>query len=319
MEQAAIIEAGRETVLAEAEALGRLADTLGKDFVAAVEMMTALKGRLIISGVGKSGHIARKIAATLSSTGNPAYFVHPTEAAHGDLGMITADDILVLLSKSGESGEFVPLIHYVARCRIPLIAVTANQDSSLARAARVVLALPHTGEAPTIDTPAPTNSTTMMLALGDALAVALLTCKGFRRSDLAQLHPGGQLGAQLESIASLMHQGAAVPLIDHQATVREAVIEMTRKRFGCVGVTEGGRLTGIITDGDLRRHLGDGLLTAKADDIATRAPKTISPDLLCAEAVQIMEQHAITVLFVIGQDVPVGIVHLHDLLRHKVR
>ncbi|NQY82534.1 MAG: KpsF/GutQ family sugar-phosphate isomerase [Alphaproteobacteria bacterium] len=319
MQHTAAIETGRETISAEADALRQLERSLGVEFADAVELMAGVAGRLIISGVGKSGHIAGKIAATLASTGNPAHFVPPAEAAHGDMGMITTQDIMLVLSKSGNSAEFVPMLEFAVRHGIALIAVTANPQSVLAQHARVMLQLPAIGEAPMTDTPAPTNSTTMMLALGDALAVALLQHRGFTRADFAELHPGGQLGAQLTPVSQVMHQEDRVPLVVSTAPMRDVVLEITQKRLGCVGVLKGNRLVGIITDGDLRRHLDGDLLGRTAAMIATEDPKTIAPTLLCAEAITMMECNKITVLFVVEEQRPIGIVHLHDLLLLKVR
>ena len=318
MKTKSVIAIGRQTIQAEAEALAMLCAGLDAPFADAVQAMSEAAGRLIISGVGKSGHIARKIAATLSSTGNPAQFVHPAEAAHGDMGMITPQDVVLLLSKSGNSAEFSPMLEYAVRNNIFMIAMTANPQSVLAQHARIILELPAIGETPITDTPAPTNSTTMMLAMGDALAVALLEYQGFTRKDFAALHPGGQLGAQLKSVGEVMHTGDALPLLHGSASIREVVLEITQKRFGCVGILAQERLVGLITDGDLRRHLDGRLMEMTASQIATDNPITIAPDTLCAEAVTLMEERQITVLFVLDNHTPVGIVHLHDLLRLKV-
>lgn len=318
MKTESVLTTGRQTIAAEAEALRLLCLGLDDNFTHAVEHMASVTGRLIISGVGKSGHIAGKIAATLSSTGNPAQFVHPAEAAHGDMGMITAQDVLLLLSKSGNSTEFASMLEYAVRNDITVIALTANTESLLAQHADIILKLPAIGESPITDTPAPTNSTTMMLALGDALAVALLESQGFSRQDFARLHPGGQLGAQLKPVAEVMHRGAALPLLQGTATIRDVVLEISQKRFGCVGILEQERLIGLITDGDLRRHLDSDLMSQSAGQIATDNPVTIASDMLCAEAITLMEEKKITVLFVLEEDRPVGIIHLHDLLRLKV-
>ncbi len=318
MNTESVIATGRQTIKAEAEALNALADGLNDSFARAVDAMDKATGRLIISGVGKSGHIAGKIAATLSSTGNPAQFVHPAEAAHGDMGMITVQDVMLLLSKSGNSAEFAPMLEYAVRNHITVIAMTANPQSLLAQYAQIVLKLPAIGESPMTDTPAPTNSTAMMLAMGDALAVALLQSQGFTRKDFARLHPGGQLGAQLTPVAEVMHQGDELPLLSGSASVRDVVLEISKKRFGCVGVLENDQLVGLITDGDLRRNLNGDLLKRTAGQIATFDPITIAPTMLCAEAIALMESRKITVLFVLENHKPVGIVHLHDLLRQKV-
>ena len=318
MEVQSVIAIGRQTIAAEAEALTLLCEGLDAHFAEAIEVMRNVKGRLIISGVGKSGHIAGKIAATLSSTGNPAQFVHPAEAAHGDMGMITAQDVLLLLSKSGNSAEFAPVLEHAVRNSIPIIAMTANADSLLGQHADLVLRLPAIGETPITDTPAPTNSTTMMLAMGDALAVALMNTQGFSREGFAKLHPGGQLGAQLMPVAQVMHKKDELPLLPHSASIHEVVREITQKRFCCVGILDNDRLIGLITDGDLRRHLNGNLMERTARQIATGDPITIAPDMLCVEAITLMETRQITVLFVLEGDKPVGIVHLHDLLRLKV-
>lgn len=319
MEHNDILTIGHKTILAEAGALSDLSDSLDETFSQAVRRMNVVTGRVIVTGMGKSGHIARKIAATLASTGRPAQFVHPSEAAHGDLGMITENDAILALSKSGNSVEFTSMLEYAARLGIPILAMTANRESELARFAEIVLCLPALGETPMVDTPAPTLSTTMMLAYGDALAVALLQMRGFTREDFAKLHPGGLLGTQLSTVARVMHTGDEIPLIGQQQTIRDAVMMISQKRFGCTGVLEDQRLVGIITDGDLRRHLKHDLLDQIAGKIATREPLTITPDLLCVEAINIMEHNKITALFVVEDTSPVGIVHLHDLLNVKVR
>ncbi len=318
MDRKLVVATGRQTIKAEAEALYALEDGLNESFADAVEVMDQAKGRLIISGVGKSGHIAGKIAATLSSTGNPAQFVHPAEAAHGDMGMITDQDVMILLSKSGNSAEFAPMLEYAVRNNITIIAMTANPQSLLAQYAQIILQLPALGESPMTDTPAPTNSTTMTLALGDALAVALLQSQGFTRKDFARLHPGGQLGAQLTPVAQVMHKGEELPLLPSSASVHDVVLEISQKRFGCVGVLENDQLVGLITDGDLRRNLNGDLFERTAEQIATSNPISITPTTLCAEAISLMESRKITVLFVLEDSKPIGIVHLHDLLRQKV-
>jgi arabinose-5-phosphate isomerase len=291
---------------------------LAAPFVAATGLIREARGRLIVTGMGKSGHIGRKIAATFASTGTPAYFVHPGEASHGDLGMITKDDVVMALSWSGETAELKDLIDYSRRFRIPLIAVTAEPNSTLANAADVVLLLPQAREACPHNL-APTTSSLMQLALGDALAVALLESRGFTALDFRGLHPGGRLGAKLKFIRDLMHTGASVPLIAQGAPMSEAITEMTAKTFGCVGVTDaGGKLIGIITDGDLRRHMGDGLLAAEVDDVMTRNPKTVSADQLVSEAIELLNSSKIMAVIVVAEGKPVGIIHMHDLLRAGV-
>src|SRR6266446_4809310 len=288
---------------------------LGQAFIRAVAMIKAARGRVIVSGMGKSGHIGRKLASTFASTGTPAFFVHPGEASHGDLGMITADDVIMALSWSGETVELKDLIDYSRRFRIGLIAVTAQADSALAQAADVVLVLPQAREACPHNL-APTTSSLMQLALGDALAVALLESRGFTALDFRGLHPGGRLGAKLKFIRDVMHSGAAVPLRPLGTAMADAIVEMTAKGFGCVGITSAdGKLAGIITDGDLRRHMRPDLLAAKVDDVMTRQPKTVSGDQLVSEALELLNSSKITAVFVVENGAPAGIVHLHDLLR----
>jgi arabinose-5-phosphate isomerase len=306
-----------ETERAGLAALSAAIDNgLSAPFAEAVTLIRAAKGRVVVSGVGKSGHIARKIASTLSSTGTPAFFVHPAEASHGDLGMITADDVIVALSWSGESAELRSLVEYSRRFRIKLIAVTAISDSSLAQEGDVVLLMPRAEEACPHGL-APTTSTLMQLALGDALAIALLESRGFTAEDFHVLHPGGKLGASLHFVRDIMHRDAAVPIVGRDASMSDAIIVITEKRLGCVGIVDAsGKLVGIITDGDLRRHLdGSHLLTRKADEVMTRGPKTITPDTLVGAALDTLNHAQITVLFVVENGKPVGIVHMHDLLR----
>jgi len=291
---------------------------LGAPLAAAVELMAKSKGRLIVTGMGKSGHVGRKIAATFASTGTPAYFVHPGEASHGDLGMITPDDVIMALSWSGETVELKDLIDYSRRFGTGLIAVTAEATSTLATSADVVLLLPQAREACPHNL-APTTSSLMQLALGDALAVALLESRGFTALDFRGLHPGGRLGAKLKFIRHVMHTGASVPLIALGSAMSVAIVEMTAKGFGCVGITDqSGKLAGIITDGDLRRHMGDGLLAAKVDDVMTKRPKTVRGDQLVSEALELLNSSKITAVFVVDTGTPAGIVHLHDLLRAGV-
>ena len=291
---------------------------LGAPFAEAVELIAKSKGRLIVTGMGKSGHVGRKIAATFASTGTPAYFVHPGEASHGDLGMITRDDVIMALSWSGETVELKDLIDYSRRFGTGLIAVTAEAESTLAKSADVVLLLPQAREACPHNL-APTTSSLMQLALGDALAVALLESRGFTALDFRGLHPGGQLGAKLKFIRDVMHSGAAVPMRSLGTTMADAVVEMTAKGFGCVGVISAdGKLAGIITDGDLRRHMRPDLLAATVDDVMTRNPKTVSADQLVSEALELLNSSKITAVFVVENGAPAGIVHLHDLLRAGV-
>ena len=316
------IESALRTLEAEASGIGALAssirDGLGAPLIAAVEMIERARGRLIVTGMGKSGPIGRKIAATFASTGTPAFFVHPGEASHGDLGMITADDVIMALSWSGETIELKDLIDYSRRFRIGLIAVTAKLDSALAQAADVVLILPQAREACPHNL-APTTSSLMQLALGDALAIALLESRGFTALDYQRLHPGGRLGAMLKFVRDIMHTGSAVPLLPLGTRMTDAVVEMSTKSFGCVGITDtAGTLVGIITDGDLRRHMRPDLLDARVEQVMTRTPKTLRADQLASEALELLNSAKITAAIVVEGGKPAGIVHLHDLLRAGV-
>jgi arabinose-5-phosphate isomerase len=295
-----------------------LQSDLGVAFAAAADLIRGARGRLIVTGLGKSGHVARKIAATLASTGTPAFFVHAAEASHGDLGMITPDDVILALSWSGEQPEMKNLITYAKRFRIAVIAMTADHDSTLSKAADVALTLPKAREACPHNL-APTTSSLMLLALGDALAIALLEGRGFTSVDFSVLHPGGKLGAMLKYTRDLMHAGDAVPIAPLGTRMSDALVEMTSKGFGCVGITDPrGNIVGIVTDGDLRRHMRPDLMTALVDDVMTRDPKTISRDLLASEALEILNSSKITALIVTEANRPVGIVHLHDILRAGV-
>ncbi len=313
------VAVGRRVLAIEGRALTALAGSLGASFVDAVETLFKAKGRIVCTGVGKSGHVARKIAATLASTGAPALFVHAAEASHGDLGMIGADDVVLALSKSGEVRELSDVLAYAKRFDIPLLGMTGVADSVLGRAADVLLLLPDAEEA-TADVNAPTTSTTLQIALGDALAVALLERRGFTASDFRIFHPGGKLGAMLRTVGDLMHGADELPLVGPDAPMREALLVMTQRRFGCVGVQdEAGQLIGVITDGDLRRHM-DGLFEHKAGAVMTRSPKTAPPGMLAVEALKLMSETAppTTVLFVVDQGRPAGILHIHDLVRAGV-
>jgi len=288
---------------------------LGDNFVQAVDVLEAAQGRVIVSGMGKSGHIGNKIAATMASTGTPASFVHPAEASHGDLGMITQDDVVLALSWSGGTQELGSLLNYTTRFKIPLIAITSGADSLLGKAATICLTLPKAEEA-CPNGLAPTTSTTMQLALGDALAVALLERRNFSAADFKNFHPGGKLGASLSLIADVMHQGEALPLIDGSMKMDEAIVVMTEKGFGCLGITDDkGKLIGIVTDGDLRRNMADDLLTKTVSDIMTAKPQTIGGDKLTAEALSLMQESKIQCLFVCEQGLPIGLVRVLDLLR----
>ncbi len=311
----------QRTLDTEMAGLSALRSSIGRDASEIVSLLAGLEGRLICAGVGKSGHVARKMAATFASTGTPAQFVHPSEASHGDLGMITTRDAVLALSKSGETREMGDLIAYCRRFGVPLIAMTAGADSALARGADLVFLMPNAAEA-CGETRAPTTSTTMMMAAGDALAVALIEARGFTANDFARYHPGGALGAALASVEDLMHAGDELPLVALTASMGDALIEMSQKGFGCVGVTgEDGRLAGIVTDGDLRRRMAPDLTQRRAGDVMTADPMTASPGLLAAEALRRMTagDRKITQLFVTGEDGrPVGLLHIHDLLRAGV-
>jgi arabinose-5-phosphate isomerase len=321
-EAGAAVASATRTIDFEAQGLSTLDAALRGDlapsFAEAVSIIRACRGRVIVTGMGKSGHIGLKVAGTLSSTGSPAHFVHPSEASHGDLGMITRDDVVLAFSWSGETVELGSLVSYSRRFAVPLVAVTSNPESALAQAAEVVLALPHAKEACPHGL-APTTSTLMQLALGDCLAIALLESKGFTALDFKVFHPGGQLGARLKFVGDLMHGEDRLPLAPADASMSEAIVVMTEKAFGCLGVIDGnGRLAGIITDGDLRRHMGDGLLSKRTGEIMTAGPKTVAPDLLASAALELANASSITALFVVEDGRPVGIIHIHDLLRAGV-
>jgi len=312
------LDAARRVIAIERDGLDALERAIDEAFAEVVTLVDGLKGRLICAGVGKSGHVARKIAATLASTGTPSYYVHPTEASHGDLGMITPDDAVLALSKSGETKELGDLIAYCRRFSVPLIGMTAKPDSALGRAAGYKMFVPDAQEA-CGETRAPTTSTTLMMAMGDALAVALLEARGFTAGDFKTFHPGGALGAALATAADIMHTGASMPLIGQDAKMSDVLIEMTTKSFGCAGVLDdSGRLAGIITDGDLRRHMGEGLVDETAGAVMTRGPRVGRADMLAADVLREMTAGSvkITHLFIVdGEGKPVGILHLHDLLR----
>jgi len=318
----ALIESALRTLEAEGDGIAALAaairDGLGPSFVAAVELIHHARGRVIVTGMGKSGHVGRKIAATCASTGTPAFFVHPSEASHGDLGMVTADDVILALSWSGETVELKDLIDYSRRFRIGLIAVTAYPDSTLGHAADVVLTLPQAREACPHNL-APTTSSLMQLVLGDALAIALLENRGFTALDFHVFHPGGRLGAMLKFVRDIMHTGNELPLARLGTRMADAIAEMTAKTFGCVGIVDdGGLLVGIITDGDLRRHMSPNLLDRKVEDVMTRDPKTVRPGQLVSEALELLNALKKTQLIVVEAGAPVGVVHFHDLLRAGV-
>ena len=315
MSRDTFIETARRVVRTEAAALGTLANALDENIAAAIELMLEARGRIIISGMGKSGHIARKIAATLASTGTPAHFVHPAEASHGDLGMMAQGDVALVLSNSGETPELADVITYTRRFGIPLIGVASRADSTLIRQADVGLLLPKVEEACGTGI-VPTSSTTMTLALGDALAVALMEHRKFTPAHFREFHPGGKLGALLARVEDLMHKGEALPLVSENNPMGETLLTISQKGFGVVGVTDtNGHLMGIVTDGDLRRHM-EGLLDLTAAQAMTANPQTIRPDALAEEALAVMNDRKITCLFVVGDTPePAGLIHIHDLLR----
>jgi arabinose-5-phosphate isomerase len=318
------VQSALRTLEAEAGGIAAISAALqgplGEAFAAAVDLIRHAKGRVIVTGLGKSGHVARKIAATFASTGTPAFFVHAAEASHGDLGMITQDDVIIALSWSGEQPEMKNLVNYSGRFGIPMIAVTSNAGSSLGEAARVVLELPKAREACPHNL-APTTSSLMQAAIGDALAIAMLEGRGFTALEFANFHPGGKLGAMLKFVRDIMHTGDAMPVKPLGAKMSDALVEMSTKGFGCVCiVNDSGEIAGIITDGDLRRHMRPDLMTASVDEVMTRNPRTISPGMLATEMLETIHSSkpAVTVLIVAEGNKPVGIVHVHDVLRAGV-
>ncbi len=308
-----------KTIESEIDTIRRLKDSVrAENLTKALDFMQNSKGRIIITGMGKSGHIGRKIAASLASTGTPSFFVHPAEASHGDLGMITEDDVVIAISNSGESRELIDILNYCKRFGIKLIAITKNSESSLGKAGDVVLELPNNGEACPLGL-APTSSTTATLVLGDILTIGMIERKGFSKEDFNDRHPGGKLGSILKRVSDLMHVGQEMPILDENANMQAVLLEMTSKRLGCVGfVNQAGDLTGILTDGDLRRCLSAKILEKKAVDLMTHNPKTISPNAMTAEALKIMHDKKITNLFVLENKKPVGVIHIHDLLNNGV-
>lgn len=318
MNQQDDIAIARRVLALEAEALGALSQALDERFVAAVDAIMRAKGRVICTGIGKSGHVARKIAATLASTGTQAYFVHATEASHGDLGMISTDDVVLALSKSGETSELSDILSYARRYSIPLIGMTTRAGSALGESATILLQIPDAPEA-CGQTNAPTTSTTLMIALGDALAVALLERRGFKAENFKVFHPGGKLGAMLLTAADVMHGGESLPLVEAGTDLPAALDVLSARGFGVVAVEgEDGRLAGIVTDGDIRRHVTSGAKVKTIDEIMTRGPVVAAPDMLAADMMRIMNEKKITQLIVVEDGVAVGLVHLHDLLRMGV-
>lgn len=307
-----------QTINSEIDTIIKLRDSLDKTLTQALDLMQNTKGRIIITGMGKSGHIGKKIAASLASTGTPSFFVHPAEASHGDLGMITEDDVVIAISNSGESRELVDILNYCKRFGINLISITKNPESSLGKAGDIVLQLPNNGEACPLGL-APTNSTTATLVMGDILTAGLIQRKGFTKSDFNQRHPGGKLGSILQRVSDLMHTGSEMPILEENSNMQQVLLEMTSKRLGCVGFTnKDGIFTGMLTDGDLRRCLSAEILTKKAIDLMTKNPKTISKDTMASEAMKIMHDKKITNIFVIENEKPIGIIHIHDLLNNGV-
>ena len=312
-----IVRSARRVLQTEANAILEMVEALPKDFAEVVELILKTEGRVIISGVGKSGHIGRKISATLASTGTPSYFVHAAEASHGDLGMITSQDICLLISNSGETNELRDILLHTRRFNIPMIAISSNMGSTLMQSADFKLNLPNLPEACAIGM-APTTSTTLTLALGDAIAVAVMEQRGFGSEDFLKNHPGGKLGAQLSRVADLMHKGEKVPTVEADTPMSDVLLSMTSKGFGITGVLKGGILIGVISDGDLRRHRGN-LMEKTAGEIATLDPVTITPELFAAQALALLNEKKISALMVVDEAKrPVGIVHIHDLLRAGV-
>ena len=306
------------TIDTEINALNELKTLLDDSLTKALDLIEQTKGRVIVTGMGKSGHIGKKIAASLASTGTPSFFMHPAEASHGDLGMVTNDDIIIAISNSGESRELIDILNYSKRFGIKLISITKNPDSSLGKAGDIVLRLPLSKEACPLGL-APTSSTTATLVLGDILTVAMIERRGFSKTQFNQRHPGGKLGSFLQKVSDLMHKGEEIPLVYDTASMQEALLMMTSKMLGCVGIIDKNRhLLGIITDGDLRRCLSPDMLTKKASELMTHNPKTTTPEILAVEAVKEMNEKKITQLFVIDHEQPVGIIHLHDCLKAGV-
>lgn len=306
------------TINCEIEAIEELKNLLDENLSKALDMIEEAKGRIILTGMGKSGHIAKKIAASLASTGTPSFFMHPAEASHGDLGMVTEDDVIIAISNSGESRELIDVLNYSKRFGIKLIAITKNPDSSLGKAGDIVLRLPLSKEACPLGL-APTSSTTATLVLGDVITVGMIERKGFSKAQFNQRHPGGKLGSILQKVKDLMHKGSEMPLLNQNALMSDLIIEMSSKRLGCVGlVDDEGNLSGIFTDGDLRRYINSDLKTTKALDIMTKNPITTNPEMFASEAIKIMNEKKITNMFVLEGKKPIGTIHIHDILKNKV-
>ena len=306
------------TINSEIDTIKMLRDNLDSSLTLALNILQNAKGKIIITGMGKSGHIGKKIAASLASTGTPSFFVHPAEASHGDLGMITEDDVVIAISNSGESKELVDILNYCKRFGIKLITITKNSESTLAKSGDVLLQLPNNGEATPLGL-APTNSTTATLVLGDILTTCLIERKGFTKTDFNERHPGGKLGSILQKVSDLMHTGNEIPVLTENAPMQQVLLEMTSKRLGCVGfINDKEELTGILTDGDLRRCLSPDVLDKKAFEVMTRNPKTVSKDSMASSAMKIMHDNKITNLFVLEENKPIGVIHIHDLLNNGV-
>ena len=309
------LEEAKRVLSNESNAINQLAKSLGKNYVEAIDKLDKVKGRVIFTGIGKSGHVARKMASTFSSTGVPSYFVHPSEASHGDLGIIDYSDAVVAISNSGETPEISDLVEYTKRRKIPLITITSNLDSLIAEQSDITLLLPKVKEACPMGL-APTTTTTMTMALGDAMAINLMARRNFSANDFKLRHPGGKLGKQLLKVSDIMHKESEVPVTKKDSLMSDVIIQMTAKSFGCVAVLDEGKLlVGIITDGDLRRHMSDKLLQQVAEDVMTPGPKSIRPIALASEAVAVMNELEITNLFVTENNFVVGIIHIHDCLR----
>ncbi len=314
------IASAKRTIDKEVEALRMMENSFDESLTQALDLMQNCKGRVIVTGMGKSGHIARKIAATLASTGTPSFFVHPSEASHGDLGMLTTDDVVIAISNGGESKELADILLYCKRFSIPLVAITKNPESTLGKNSNLILKLPNDGEACPLGL-APTSSTTATLVMGDVLAIDLMERKGFSATDYKQRHPGGKLGAILSKVSDLMHSGSEMPIVGEDTIMQDALMEMTAKMLGCVGIVDkNGDLIGIITDGDLRRWMSPGLILEKVSTVMTKNPKTIGPDALAVEALKTMNTtgKGITNLFVVDGKKPIGLIHIHDCLRAGV-
>lgn len=312
------IDCAIQTINSEIDTIIKLRDSLNESLTKALDAMQQAQGRIIITGMGKSGHIGKKIAASLASTGTPSFFVHPAEASHGDLGMITEDDVVIAISNSGESKELIDILNYCKRFGIKLISITKNPESSLGKAGDIILELPNNGEACPLGL-APTNSTTATLVLGDILTAGLIQRKGFTKADFNARHPGGKLGSILQKVSDLMHTNSDMPILEENSDMHRVLLEMTSKRLGCVGfINNNGELTGMLTDGDLRRCLSAQILEEKAINIMTKNPKTIHKDMMASEAMKIMHDKKITNIFIVENKKPIGVIHIHDLLNNGV-